>query len=346
MLEIIRPSWSDLVEVVESADEKLVICSPFYSAGGIERALDHLSDGTALHFWTRLKAHDWARGFAEPDELLDWLEMLESEGIEVNLGISNRLHAKVYATDGGLALLSSANLSEGGFGSNLELAVRFRGEEAAAAVRAVESLCEPDLRSMSLEQLRTWVDRHRPTIETVRDAIVKEEDPLASVQEDLEDILDAGDAESREVGEPEFSERDEFASWLSRNTGLAGAETLWHHYTNVRGENLTGHFKQFFFASRRFFNEHRELLEPVSEQLRYLAPDDIYQMDEPSSLEEKWYEHVQAHATVSTSYYNYSFLRRNLPEYLGGVVTSGGAGSGALKRMLPLVARYMLETGR
>lgn len=335
MPEIIRPSWSDLVEVVESANTKLVICSPFYSADGIERALGYLSDDTALHFWTRLKAHDWARGFADPDELLDWLEMLDSEGIEVNFGISDRLHAKAYATDGGLALLSSANLSEGGFGSNLELAVRFRGEEAAAALRTLERLCEPDIRAMSLEQLRTWVDRHKRTIETVRESIVKEED--------LEEILDTGEAESKGIGEPEFSERDEFAAWLERNTTLSGAETLWHQYTNVHGDNLGGHFKQCFFASRRFFNEHPELVEPVSEELRYLGPDDIYQMDEPPSLDEKWYEHVEAHAADSSSYYDYSTLRRNLPESRGGVLTSGGGGVGTLKRMLPLVARYMLE---
>jgi hypothetical protein len=249
----------------------------------------------------------------------------------------------VYAADHVLALIGSANLTAGGFGSNLELAVRFRAEEAAVTIATLESICAPDLRPITLEQLGSWVDSSESTIAEARSVTVQEPEILAPVQAHLDEILNFGGAESPNIVEPELSDMSDFAAWLANNTILPGAEALWRQHTNLDGNNRGGHFKQCFFASIRFFSEHPELLDPTSKVLDELSQGEIYQLDTPPTIGDSWREHVNAHATDSSSDYSYSTLRNILPPPLGGTVSGGGGGSGTIKRMLPLVARFVLE---
>ena len=68
---------------------------------------------------------------------------------------------------------------------------------------------------------------------------------------------------------------------------------------------------------------------------------EVYQ---PNSLiANAWLEHVDTHATDVGVRYNYSILRGILPPSLGGTRLGGGGGSSTLKRMFPLIARFLQE---
>ena len=343
MPEVIQPTWADLQQVVSCANSRLIVCSPFYSAEGVGHIFDNLNANASLHFWTRLSPSDWAAGVSDPDQLLTLFEVLGDGGIEVKLGILQRLHAKAYAADHTLALIGSANLSGGGFGTNLEIAVRLHGEEAANAITALESICLPNLRTISLEQLRTWVTSSSPIIEESRQDAVEEPDRLASVQEKLDEILNFGGVVSPGIIEPDLSDEDSFVGWLRNNEELAGAATLLPYYDNVHGDNRRGHFHQSFFASIRFLTEYPNLQHPLSEELNYLASDEIYQMSTPS-VTQLWLDHIDAHATDKGTSYSYPTLRNILSPSLGGTYTRGGGAGSVMKRMLPLVAQFMQET--
>lgn len=345
MPEVIRPTWEDLRGVVSSAETRLIVCSPFYSAEGVGRIFDHLNEGASLHYWTRLSPSDWAARVSDPDQLLALLSALSEGGMEVELCVFNRLHAKAYAADRVLALIGSQNLSEGGFGSNLELAVRFSGEEAANAIDSLEDICTPDLKVVTLEQLRTWVDDSVMAIEETRRATVEQIDTIGMVQRRLDEILNFGGVVSPGIVEPNRSDMEDFVRWLRDNEELAGAAILLRRHDNADGQNLTGHFKQSFFASMRFLSEHPQLREPLSGELDHLGPDEVYQMDTPN-VTELWLDHLDAHALDSGDDYSYPTLRGILPPSVGGTRLGGGGGVSTIKRMLPLVARFILENER
>jgi hypothetical protein len=60
-----------------------------------------------------------------------------------------------------------------------------------------------------------------------------------------------------------------------------------------------------------------------------------------------WSEHLERHGSDGNSLYSYATLRGILKPNLGGVLQgSGGGGSGTLKRMWPLVARFLIDQRR
>lgn len=342
MPEVIRPVWEDLQEVVSSASTRLIVCAPFYSAKGVGRVFDHLRNSASLKFWTRLSPDDWRTGVSDPDELLALLDILDSNGVEVTLGIHQRLHAKAYVADQDLALIGSANLSDAGFGMNLELAVRFRGEEALHAIDTLEIVCTPVLQTVALEQLRNWVEFSRATIEEARSAALEEPERLELVQSELDRILGFGGADPSGITEPDLSDMEEFVQWLDSNDALPGAEVL---YNARYGRNQhSGHFRQGFFASMRFLSEHSDLRASLSEELDRLGRDDVYQLNTSPRIASLWQVHLDSYATDEReNHYSYPTLRSILPASLGGTVSGGGGAGPTIKRMLPLVARFTLK---
>lgn len=341
MSEIIKPTWEDLREVVNCASTRLMICSPFYSAEGLWQVVRHWNNSASLKFWTRLSPPDWLRGFSDPPELLNLLDMLNSDGIDVELEVYRRLHAKAYAADEALALVGSANLSEGGFGANLELSVRFSGGEAVKAINDLEEFCAPFLQSITLEDLQEWVEFSRPTVEEARSLKSQELEVLEPVQSKLDQILDFGGTDSSRLEEPELTDMEEFVQWLENNFALSGAEYAYDaHY----GRNqYSGHFKQGFFASMRFLSEHPDLRMSLSDELKRLSPDDQFKLNRFSQVAETWQEHLDAHAMDKGSHYSYSTLRSILPASLGGTLSGGGGAGPTIQRILPLVAQFVLD---
>src|SRR5687768_451770 len=128
MIEIVSPVWDDLEELVRAASTNLTLVTPFYSEEGVTRVLDSLQNHTHVVVITRLSPPDWAAGVADPDALYALLDLLPNRH---EMSVLRRLHAKVYVADTHLALIGSSNLSDGGFGRNVEMAVRLHGADAA-----------------------------------------------------------------------------------------------------------------------------------------------------------------------------------------------------------------------
>ena len=133
-----------------------------------------------------------------------------------------------------------------------------------------------------------------------------------------------------------------FISWLDANSELPGAAVILSRHRNTERQNLTGHVKQCFFASLRFFQEHPRFVTDTSDGLENLAPDKVYQTTSPG-LQTAWAAHLDAHALDSGDSYSYATLRGILPPSFGGTRQGGGGGISTLKRLLPLVARWMRE---
>jgi hypothetical protein len=151
---------------------------------------------------------------------------------------------------------------------------------------------------------------------------------------------------------PSIYEVKQFGSWLLMNQELPGAALLYSHYSNPKtgGQNRQGHFKQSFAAAYRFLCESPEQIPALSASLDTLANVDGKLDIQSNPVCPSWIKHLQAHKNNKGEDWDYSVLRRHLPDSLGGArgdesKRDGGGGSGTLQRMLPLVARYMTGKG-
>jgi hypothetical protein len=284
---------------------------------------------------TRLSPPDWANGVADPEALFALLDVFRERH---DLRVIRRLHAKAYFADDRAGIVGSANLSDGGFGGQVELVVAFDGLEAAAALAAAEAACAGG-RDMALDDLGEWIARNKPRIEEARRQVRDATEELAPAQRELDQLLGYGET-GRPLVDPGMQALDDFIQWLRLHDDLPGAQAIIRRHDNADRLNLQGHVKQSFFAVRRFLDEHPELVEGLSAALGEIRGD-IY-APTPELLQ-PWIAHVDNHAVDAGEGWSYSVLRTQTPEGLGGTVTGGGGNSSTLKRMFPLVARYLAD---
>ena len=341
MPSIYRPTWDDLGRVLGASAQRALVCSPYITTSGVDRLFDVLPAQVGLELITRLSPSDWASGVSDPEAIRTLLGLWHDMGNPTSLRVVQRLHAKLYSADDSRVLVGSSNLSEGGFDHNVELVVELSGDLARDAVCALQTACAPHSRELSLQQLEGWVARSRDQVFTARTATVAEPEALSAVQADLDKMLGFGTSSSPPsiATVPDIGP---FISWLDARSELPGARVILSRHRNTDHQNLTGHVKQCFFGSVRFFKEHPEFVEAASEALEKLSADGLYAMIDPG-LREAWTAHLDTHALDRGESYSYPTLRGILPPSLGGTRQGGGGGISTLKRVLPLVARCVRE---
>ena len=316
------------------------MCTPYYSARGLARLSKVLPPGVGLKFMSRISPSEWASGVSSPDELATQLLSLQEHGYEVQLLVHQRLHAKAYLADHSTGLVGSANLSSAGFDKHFELMLELTEDEARTAAKIIDDEASQSGKLLTPDSLNEWVHEHLPKIDEHKEAVSDLQD-LADVQRRLDLLLGYGQGGA---GSDQFADIDDFDSWLTANSSLAGAEVLQDRYRNISGQNLTGHFRQSYCAVCRFLREYPDHVDHLVEKLNRMGSDDIYQPTR--TVLDDWVRHLNDHATIRTDLYDYAVLRGILPPNLGGTRIGGGGGSSTLKRMLPLAARFMVEEGR
>lgn len=337
MAKVIQASWKDFGKVVSASRERLLVCTPYFSAHGLDHLSRALPSGVGLMFMSRISPSEWASGVSSPDELARRLVPLWEEGRPVRLVVHQQLHAKAYLADSSTGLVGSANLSSAGFDKNFELMLELTRDEALAATTLIDEEADRSGRPLTLDSLEEWVSTHSATIFEQREA-ASDSQNLADAQRELDRLLGYGrrSTESSDIADIEY-----FAEWLTAHRSLAGALVLHDRYRNVGGQNLTGHFRQSYYAVHRFLEEYGDHVGSLSATLSSMNADDIHQPG--GTLLDDWIRHLDDHATSRTDLYDYAVLRGILPPNLGGTRTGGGGGSSTLKRMLPLAARFIQE---
>lgn len=343
MAQVMIPAWKDLVEVIQSAQDELIICSPFYSETGLDHVRANLPTKLimTIQIFTRISPSDWANRISDPEALLLFLQDTSAIGHSTALFVNQRLHAKAYVANKKKALVGSSNLSDGGFEQNIEMMVMLNGKSASDVASLIDNRIRPDAKKISIEQLSTWISQHKKSVEDVRKAAESmQAGKLRDAQRNLDKMLGFGKSKSK-IKQVTTTDLKLFIEWLKQNRKLAGSEMLIARYENVDGQNLQGHVKQCFFGVLRFLIENTALKNPLASALKTMRNDSVYQLTDEISV--AWLKHVDKHATDSGAGYDYAILRGILPPSVGGTRIGGGGGISTLKRMLPLVARYLQE---
>ncbi|HET6249826.1 MAG TPA: phospholipase D-like domain-containing protein [Tepidisphaeraceae bacterium] len=129
--------WAhDFEQLVESAEQSLVLCAPFVGAGPcrvIANRIEKLgrSDSVEVHILTDLCRDNLLSGVTDVASLMRLAEALPRTTIR----FLPSLHAKIYVADERRAIVTSSNLTDNGMLRNFEYGVRFDERDQVIAVR-------------------------------------------------------------------------------------------------------------------------------------------------------------------------------------------------------------------
>src|SRR5574341_1195194 len=137
-MDLLLSPWLDRYdELIASVRGELLISVPYLTRKYIHRALEILTRGAtssriSFQLITSLEAGSLLSGSLALDALLEAIDVIPQTRIIDLRG----LHAKVYIADENLAVVTSANLTDGGLLGNYEYGVFIRNSEQVRQIRA------------------------------------------------------------------------------------------------------------------------------------------------------------------------------------------------------------------
>ena len=130
-VELLAKNWSsDFKDFLSAARKEIMISSPFINSRGVDFLLEVGSKDCAVTVLTNLSCNNVAKGVTDPGSVASIFNKFK--GVRVS-SVEN-LHAKVYIIDGTKAIVTSANLTNGGIYSNLEYGVLFNNVDIVQAI--------------------------------------------------------------------------------------------------------------------------------------------------------------------------------------------------------------------
>lgn len=275
-----------------------------------------------IDIWTRLKPEDWLTGASQPDGLLEFIDAVcANSSRSVTLRASDRLHAKFVLSDGPKGLAGSANLTGGGYHSNLELIRQVSGAELVNLKKAVSGF-EPLLTPVPMESFRAFV----------RDCLQK-----IKTQETLLELI-------RDEMPPADLAPHTLVPYLTYLKQLEGssnplARDILDIALNKDRNNNGGKIKHAFYGIQRFLQEY-----PQHVAFAANLPQDRWFDVAGSPIEADWKRFLRDFESEESDTYNYSMgtlVNTYLPPASGGRQQGGGGGANELKRVWASVGRMM-----
>ena len=321
MRGIVGPTFADLA-ALDFSGRTAVLASAFYSWGALKQVT---VSAQRLLLQVRLdlsRADEWKRGMVNPEALLAFVKRHRQAGVDVDLRVGAVAHAKAYVGRSG-SLIGSANLTVRGLsGDGHELLWLEHGAARRRLLMSSLLTYANGMRPLGDADLQSYIDLHWADVRRYRR---RHPDQFRETDQDR--------PAPRASKAPRHGSYGDFLEWLA---GRAEAAAGILRGRGLGDGSLSGHIRRHFFGFRQWF-----LFDPeVQNWARTLDPDHYvfrkdsqesgwlrdfvlnHAGDEPESTLEQWktYLHVEA-----------------------GGYAEGSASSGNIKRMIPLLARYLEE---
>lgn len=317
---IVGPLISDITDI---SGNQVTLATAFYTGGALS-ALNVEANNLRLLIRLDLKSiREWALGSLDPLALRDFVERHEASCKQVSLFISPAAHAKVYSGDTSY-LIGSANLSTRALSGNAAEILwseneKLRLEAMDVALDEYAKMFRPCTR----RDLQAYIDKNEKSVEKLKH----------SIPEEL--LIDDEDRLPSDILRPtRLGDYDEFLVWLSKQPDQAARVIL----ARARGQsNLSGHIRQAFYGLRQFLLGNPQVMR------QFIAADaDSYSFSRDLDTVSKLGAFVTRHARDEGPFSSRRW-QTYLPASAGGAQRGGGATSGNLNRMLPLMTRYINE---
>lgn len=156
-ITIFQPSWSHLKSFFEDA-RHVFICAPWISKEGVSflRSMCEWSKVDRAEIWTRLEPSDYVMGISDYVGLLTFIKEKERQ-IEFSIKTAPNLHLKIYKADGSKVIVTSANLTYGGFKENIEIGVLITNEKLLQVFETHLKSLEAILHQITIGELEDFV---------------------------------------------------------------------------------------------------------------------------------------------------------------------------------------------
>ena len=129
---LLAKNWSsDFREFLASAKKEILICSPYINGGGIDFLFESADNRCEVTLLTNLSSGNIVGGVTDPTPMVKMFDRFGS----VRISSAENLHAKVYIADDTGAIVSSANMTNGGIYTNLEYGVLLSDASVVRAIR-------------------------------------------------------------------------------------------------------------------------------------------------------------------------------------------------------------------
>ena len=154
MFKVIDKNWqAEFTKIDMKGKGRLRVVSPFIKLGAAKTLISAVKPAD-IQVITRYKLKDFYEGVSD----IEALEFLISKGAQVQ-GIK-KLHSKLYFYGDQQALVTSANLTGGGFKSNFELGGGFDDEDLVQACNDYfDFLWDDDEAMLTYEETNAWKDK-------------------------------------------------------------------------------------------------------------------------------------------------------------------------------------------
>lgn len=188
------PFSSAFRDFIDSLDTECTICSPYITSGPVKQLVEsiqrrRLQDSLVIRVITDISIGNLLRRSTDVAALLFITEHVRN----VEITYLPRIHAKVYVSGASLAMVGSANFTDGGSFSNLEYGVRL---DESALVKKVKDDVEQyaklggKVTRLRLNQLEDRVGKLRAAVEEEQGFIDRKLRTLSvELQRDTEDEL-------------------------------------------------------------------------------------------------------------------------------------------------------------
>lgn len=171
MIELLpSPFAPKLYKFIDSLESTCVICSPYITAGPIRRLVNvieekHLQDAIAIKIITNLAAGNIVLGSTDIESLIFIMQRIH----RVEVIYLPRVHAKVYISGESLAIISSANFTDGGSLTNWEYGVQINDSALVEQVAKDTTEYARLGTAVNLTQLSDLRDQVRQLRSVIRD---------------------------------------------------------------------------------------------------------------------------------------------------------------------------------
>ena len=298
----------------------MTVATAFYSAGALN-ALNLKADKLRLLMRLDISSPvEWASGSINPPALQDFIQRHRAICGEVSLFVSPTAHAKIYRGARGY-FVGSANLSVRALSGSTAEILWFENDQPRCGLmdRTLNDYSQM-FKSLDFEQLKEYINKNQKDVDKLKKKLP------AYFQFSEDRIAD------NIVRPARLGDYDHFLKWLSRQKG--DAAKLIAERAGGKGQ-LTGHIRQNFFGLRQYF-----LTNPGKMRLIAKKDPESYSLSTDYDTAKTLSDFVTQRAHDEGPF-KLSTWRTYLPESAGGKPKTGGGTSGNLKRMLPLVARYV-----
>lgn len=137
MVEFLRSPWADLFDrLIDSARSSLAISSPYIGREPCNRILSIKSgpeetNRVSILLLTDLSRDTLLSGATDASAICDLAEKFP----QIEIRFLPSIHAKVYVADDKLAIVTSANMTDGGLSRNLEYGVKVDEEDLVRKIK-------------------------------------------------------------------------------------------------------------------------------------------------------------------------------------------------------------------